>query len=516
MINSIVILGGGTAGWMTANYLNATFGDKVKITLIESNRVGTIGVGEATFSTIKHFFSYLGLKEDEWMPACAATYKLAIRFEEWNQPGHYFYHPFERLPVVHGFSLADWWLALGGKGSFDQSCFLIPALCDDKRSPYFLNGELFEGAANYERSAIGRTTLAEQDAQFPYAYHFDAALLASYLRGRGERVGVVRVADDMVGVDRDERGWITGLHTREHGLIAGDLFIDCSGFRGLLINQEMGEPFLPYLESLPNDRAVALRVPAGPRRDGIAPYTTATAQDCGWIWTIPLYGRDGTGYVYSSEYCSPDEAERTIREFVGEAADGLEAIHLAMRVGRSRNSWSNNCVAIGLASGFVEPLESTGIFFIQHGIEQLVKHFPGEDWDPALRASYNKVVADCLDGVREFLFFHYYGSARDDTPYWKEAKKRTPPGSLGERIAAWQATLPTKENVWAQYHGFEPYSYAAMMLGLGRFRPRPRPALLQMDPATAKAEFASRAGRVQRLRAELPSQQEFLAKRYQS
>jgi tryptophan 6-halogenase len=172
-------------------------------------------------------------------------------------------------------------------------------------------------------------------------------------------------------------------------VIDGDLFIDCTGFRGLLLNKTLGEPFVSFQETLPNDSAVALRVPADMERDGIRPCTTATAQDAGWIWTIPLYGRVGTGYVYAGDYTTPEEAEHTLREFVGPQAADLEANHIRMRIGRSRNSWVDNCVAIGLASGFVEPLESTGIFFIQQGVEELLKHFPDAGWDPGLRESYS-------------------------------------------------------------------------------------------------------------------------------
>jgi tryptophan halogenase len=216
-----------------------------------------------------------------------------------------------------------------------------------------------------------------------------------------------------------------------------------------------------YQDTLPNDRAVALRVPVDMAATGIRPCTTATAQDAGWIWTIPLYGRIGTGYVYASDYCTPEEAERTLREFVGPAAADLEANHIRMRIGRSRNSWVNNCVAIGLSSGFVEPLESTGIFFIQHAIEQLVKHFPTDTWDAHLRDSYNRLVANAMDGVRQFLVLHYKCAARVDNRYWREAKERVLPDGLAERVEEWRHRLPDSESIFPYYHGFEPYSYVS-------------------------------------------------------
>ncbi|MFD7549751.1 tryptophan halogenase family protein [Streptomyces sp. NPDC059816] len=510
MLESIVVVGGGTSGWMTASYLSAAFGDRISITVVESDRVPTIGVGEATFSTVRHFFEYLGLAERDWMPACNATYKLGIRFENWRAPGHHFYHPFERQRVVAGFSLPDWWLARSSPaGRFDEECFLVGALCDNERSPRHLDGSLFEG--DLADRSPGRSTLTEQGTQFPYAYHFDAALLAGYLRDYAVARGVRHVVDDVVRVAQDDRGWITHVATRTRGDLAGDLFVDCSGFRGLLINEAVGEPFDSYQETLPNDSAVALRVPVDMERRGLRPCTTATAQDAGWIWTIPLYGRIGTGYVYARDYCSAEDAERTLRAFVGPAADDLEANHLRMRIGRTRRSWVNNCIAVGLASGFVEPLESTGIFFIQHAVEQLVKHFPDSDWNPGLRDSYNRLVGRCMDGVREFLVLHYYAAARADNAYWKDTKTRNIPDSLAERIEQWRTKLPHSESVYPHYHGFEAYSYVCMVLGLGGIPLSPSPGLRLLDPTAAQREFRLLAAQADELKRSLPSQYAYFA-----
>jgi flavin-dependent dehydrogenase len=514
MINDVIIVGGGTAGWMTATYLKASFGERISVTLVESGRVPTIGVGEATFSTITNFFDYLGLDESEWMADCHATYKLAIRFEDWNEAGRQFYHPFERLPRIDGFSLADWWQVHEKKGRFDQDSFIIAALCEARCSPRQLDGRLFAGDLSTGPSVIGRTTLMEQLTQFPYAYHFDAALLAQFLMRRGTEWGVRRVVDDVVGVNRDERGWIDCVITRDGGPLRGDLYVDCTGFRSALLGSALGEPFLSFQDSLPNDRAVALRVPIDIERAGIAPYTRATAQEAGWIWTIPLYGRNGVGYVYSSEFCEPDQAEHTLRGFVGPAASDLEANHIRMRVGRSRNSWVGNCVAIGLASGFVEPLESTGIFFIQHAVEQLVKNFPDNGWNETARNRYNRLVANCIDGVREFLIFHYYGSRRADTPYWKATKERDIPGTLLQRVREWRTSLPDTENIWPYFHGFEPYSYIAMLFGLGGISTRARPAVAAMDNTLAERAFADLHKEAERLCRTLPSHYEYLAARY--
>ncbi|MDT0464467.1 tryptophan halogenase family protein [Streptomyces gibsoniae] len=513
MLKNVVVVGGGTSGWMSAAYLRAALGESVNVTVVESKRIQTIGVGEATFSTVRHFFEYLGLAEDEWMPECNATYKLGIRFENWRHQGHYFYHPFERLRVVDGFPLTDWWLQQRPGERFDQDLFLMSAICDAERSPRYLDGTLFEQdfveGADPMRE---RSTLSEQNTQFPYAYQFDAALLAGFLTKYSIERGARRIEDDVVQVALDERGWISHLVTREHGDISGDLFIDCTGFRGLLLNQALGEPFLSYQDTLPNDSAVALRVPVDMERRGLRPCTTATAQDAGWIWTIPLFGRTGTGYVYASDYTTPEEAERTLRDFVGPDAADLEANHIRMRIGRSRNSWVNNCVAVGLSSGFVEPLESTGIFFIQHAVEQLVKHFPDATWDTGLRDAYNSAVAHAMDGVREFLVLHYKAAARADNAYWRDAKTRAVPDGLAERIERWKSKLPTEETIYPHYHGFESYSYLAMLFGLGGIPLKPAPALSLMNDSRAAKEFQTVRDQARELVRRLPSQYEYLAR----
>ena len=314
----------------------------------------------------------------------------------------------------------------------------------------------------------------------------------------------------MVDVSRDQRGWISHVTTAHHGQLAADLFIDCTGFRGLLINKTLGEPFESFQDVLPNNRAVALQVPRADVRE-INPYTTATAMDAGWIWTIPLFRRNGTGYVYSDEFCAPEQAEKTLRDFAAPGRDDLVANHIRMRIGRHRNSWVKNCVAIGLSSAFVEPLESTGIFFIQHGIEQLVKHFPDERWNPQLAASYNERIAHAVDGVKEFLVLHYRSAVRNDTPYWKEAKVRKVPDGLQGRLEVSRAHLLDEETIYPRYHGFEAYSWNAIQLGLGGELPAPRPALAHIDPANAKREFARLKTDSRRITMSLPACYDYLA-----
>ena len=507
-----MIVGGGSAGWMTASYLRRALGKSVQIKLVESGKISTIGVGEATFSTIKLFFDFLGLEEHEWMPKCNATYKLAIKFVNWNNSGRHFYHPFQRYDIVDGFNTAEWWLKCGS-GAFDYSCFVVPAICDAKRSPRFLDGRVYDDKVQEQfkpERAFKKNVLADLKIQYPYAYHFNASLLANFLTDYGIEHGVERIVDDVNEVKLREDGFIDHLVLKDRGILKGDLYIDCTGFRGLLINQTLKEPFIPFAESLLCDRAVAMQVPKDIQKVGINPYTTATALSAGWVWNIPLYGRDGTGYVYSSAFLSEAEAEAEFRKHLGSASDGLNALHIRMRVGRNRNSWVKNCVAIGLSSGFVEPLESTGIFFIQHGIEELVAHFPDKDFEDEVVSSYNRAVARCIDGVREFLTMHYVGSTRADTPFWKATNELLLPGDLGERLKLWKVRLPNNRTINTHYHGFESYSYSVMLLGLG-YRPRShQPILDQLDDRNVRTAFQTINERANHLSSSLPSQFDYL------
>jgi tryptophan halogenase len=513
LTKKVVIVGGGTAGWMTASHLKKSL-PGIDITLIESAHIKTVGVGEATFSTVKLFFDFLGLDESEWMPRCNGSYKLAIKFVDWRAEKGHFFHPFQRYEVVDGFNMGEWWLKLKRhEEPFDYSCFLIPAICDAQRSPRFLDGRVFdEKVQDYftvDRQGK-RNILAEHKVQYPYAYHFDAGLLAEFLKGYATQRGVRQIVDDVSEVKLREDGSIDHLITHEHGALAGDLYIDCTGFRGLLINQTLGEPFQSFSESLLCDRAVAMQVPRDIEVHGIDPFTSATALSAGWVWNIPLYGRIGTGYVYSSRFISPEMAEAEFRAHLGPAAEGVKASHITMRIGRCRNSWVKNCVAIGLSSGFVEPLESTGIFFIQHGIEELVNHFPGDGFDEATIRSYNRVVGDCIDGVRDFLILHYRTTDRADTEFWRATKTVKVPDELGERLELWKRRLPNARNINPRFHGFEAYSYSVMLLGLN-YRPEASlPALDHVDQERGLHAFRMMREKAQRLVATLPSMLEYL------
>ncbi|MDB4888846.1 MAG: Tryptophan halogenase [Gemmatimonadetes bacterium] len=513
-VRRVVIVGGGSAGWMTAAYLTRAFGRRIDVQLVESPTVGTIGVGEATFSTIRLFFEFLGLEEKDWMPHCDATYKLAIRFVNWNAQQTDFYHPFQRLEVASGFTASEWWLKLMPDAPFDRNCFVVPDLCERKLSPRFLDGRVYDTTFEkwMERQAAPEKNVLENlRVQYPYAYHFNAGLLANYLRDYAIERGARQILDDVEEVKLRDDGAIDHLMLREHGALEGDLFIDCTGFRGLLINRALGEPFVSFAESLPCDRAIAMQIPRDTARDGINPYTTSTALSSGWVWNIPLYRRDGTGYVYSSAFTSPEDAEREFRQHLGPAGDDAKALHITMRIGRNERSWVRNCVAIGLSSGFVEPLESTGIFFIQHAIEQLVTHFPNSTFNERVITAYNTAVAQCIDGVRDFLTLHYFASSRADTPFWRATKTEIKVSdALRQRLELWKIKSPTNRTIPTAFHGFEAYSYSVMLLGLG-YRPvHSNPALDHVDPSDAERMFVKLRSRTKELVSTLPSQFDYL------
>ncbi len=427
-LNRIVIVGGGTAGWLTALFCArlASMADAapLSVTLIQASDIAPVGVGEATVPPLKSLFAFLGLQEREWMAACGATYKLGIRFVDWRaEPGEY-WHPFFRfrgdLPV--GLEEAHIWLAARERGDavagpLDRVCLPHIEACDRGLGP--------------RASLDGPPALA-------HAYHLDAGLLASYLQERAVAAGVVRVIDRVDDVALDpESGDIASLTTQHHGAIGGDLFIDCSGFRGLLIDGALDEPFESARQHLLCDRAVAMQVPGGRGRGSIPSFTTATALRGGWAWQTPLYHRVGAGYVYSSDHISDDDAAHELRDHLGEGARDAEARHLRMRVGHRRRSWVRNCVAIGLSSGFIEPLESTGIFLIQRQLELLRTFFPDRGDNSGLRDAYNRRLGAAYREVLSFIAAHYQPSDRRDTAFWRDATAAPLPEDAAALLSRW-------------------------------------------------------------------------------
>lgn len=411
-VERVVILGGGTAGWMTAAALSKTLGPRVAVDLLESDEIGIVGVGEATIPTIHWFNRLVGLDEAEFVRATKASFKLGIEFAGWARPGHRYFHPFGRYGVDLGqVPFHHRWLkaqADGARRPLSAFSLATPLAAANR----------FARPSDDPRSIL--STLG-------YAYHFDAALYARYLRGIAERAGVRRHEGKLATVEQDpQSGFITAITTGRGERLAGDLFVDCSGFRALLIGDTLGAPFEDWSHWLPCDRAVA--VPCA-RVTETTPYTRSTARSAGWQWRIPLQHRTGNGYVYSSAFISDDEAAHTLLGNLDGAALADPRV-LRFRAGFRRNAWTRNVVAIGLSSGFLEPLESTSIHLIQSGIAKLVTLFPDRDCDPALARQFNATFGADMDGIKDFLILHYHATEGRDDPLWEHTRHMSLPDTL--------------------------------------------------------------------------------------
>lgn len=440
-IDNITIVGGGTAGWIAAAYLNhrlqwgLTSRPGVKITVIESPTVTRIGVGEATVPTLKGTLRILEIPEAEFIKRTDASFKLGIRFDRWqvDEAGNpYSYvHPFTGGSSVRGRNPGYAFQRYGLPGGESTRGADFVRTISHAREAI----EQFKGPRGFDAPAFG--------GSLQYAYHIDAALLAQFLKEICLARGVEHVSDDVTDVELDQRGYIAALRLKDRGNWPVELVIDCTGFKGLLINGALGEPFLPYSDYLLNDRAIPLQVQRSDPRD-IPPATIATALEAGWNWRIPLYTRDGTGYVYSSAFKSYDDALDELTRFLGNAPALIAPTMIKMRVGRCRRSWVKNCVAIGLSSGFLEPLESTAILSIELASRWLLQNFPSADFEEPLAQQFNYSVQRLYEEVRDFLALHFTLSNRSDTPYWNAARhdlKRS--DGLRENLALWKHVFPS-------------------------------------------------------------------------
>jgi tryptophan halogenase len=415
-LTSIVIAGGGSAGWMTAAALSNAVQPGCRITLIESEEIGIVGVGEATIPPIKQFNKMLGLDEFEFLRRTKGSYKLGIQFVDWREPGRHYFHPFGTYGRPFDFGhLLYFWHQARGRG-------LVSSSLDDYCMAWVL--------ASQGRFAVPLTDPRSVLSTYDYAYHFDASLYAAFLREVAQRRGVVRIEGRIVASRLNgESGHVESLTLSDGREVPGELFIDCSGFRGLLIEEALHTGYEDWTHWLPCDRAVA--VPCASAGD-LLPYTRSTARPAGWQWRIPLQHRIGNGYVYSSNYLDEEGAAATLLAHLdGEAL--AEPRTLRFVTGRRLLGWNRNVVAIGLSSGFLEPLESTSLHLIQANILRLLARFPDRDFNPALRDDYNHVANCELERVRDFLILHYHLNRRRDE-LWRHCANMPIPDTLSESI----------------------------------------------------------------------------------
>ena len=458
----IVILGGGTAGWMAACLLAHHWRDeRIEIRVIESSEVGIVGVGEGSTPQLKAFFKTLGIAETEWMPKCNATYKNGISFHNWSHAaGHdSYFHPF-------------------------------PSPIDAHTSPAFhFNSQLrrlgFDLVAHPDRfflsAKLAHKQLAPLAAEnFPfeiaYGYHFDAHLVGQFLASHATKLGVRRLDRKIAHVRLNQAGLVESLITTDGEEFAADFFIDASGFRGLILQQALGVKFVPFAENLFNDSAVVMPTPRA--KEGLASATKAIAMRHGWRWDIPLTSRTGNGYVYSSAYCTADEAEAELRAALGLLESDVSARGLKMRVGRVETHWAGNCLAIGLSQGFIEPLEATALHLVQTTIETFIAKFAQGGFTNRHEREFNALINARFEGVRDYIVCHYKMNLRSDTPYWIENAANTKlSNSLAQIFACWFSGGDIREEVRRQdiaryYHDV---SWCCLIGGYGQYPKDLRP-----------------------------------------
>ncbi|RSV37303.1 tryptophan 7-halogenase [Sphingomonas sp. ABOLE] len=413
----VVIVGGGTSGWMTAAAIARLLPARCSLHLIESEAIGVIGVGEATLPHIRGFIEKLGIREADFMAWTRGTFKLGIEFRDWGKIGDSYVHPFGTFGRGTGeVDFHHYWTRLRLAGVD------VPPL---ERFSY---GCMLARANRFDLPAADPSQLA---STYGYAYQFDALLFAPYLRSIAEGLGAVRTEGKVVEVLRDgASGNITAVRLDNGECIEGDLFVDCSGFRSLLLGEALAEPFEDWNHWLPADRAVAMPCRTA---TSVTPYTSAIAMPAGWRWRIPLQHRTGNGYVYASAFTSDAAATQALTGAVEGAALADPRV-LRFRAGRRRRSWVKNCVAIGLASGFLEPLESTSIYLVQQAITALIELFPEAADAPIERDEFNRLIDLEYDRIRDFLILHYHATTRTDTDFWNYVRTMTVPDSLAEKI----------------------------------------------------------------------------------
>lgn len=491
-IRKVLIVGGGTAGWMTAAALSKVLDTKgVEVTLVESDQISTVGVGEATIPPITTFNQILGIDEAEFMRATKGSFKLAIEFRDWMGPGHRYLHPFGNFGLdIEALKFHQFWLRAHHEG-------WAPPI-DDFNLP--------ATAATHGKFMLPSKDPGQVLSSLKYAFHFDASLYAKYLRNYAEKRGVTRVEGKVGSVEQHgETGFLTGVTLEDGRVLEADLFVDCTGFRALLIEQTLKTGFEDWGHWLANDRAVALQCEMG--GDGLSPFTRATAHPAGWVWRIPLQHRIGTGYVYSSKHISDEDALKTLESTL-DGAPTQKPNFIKFRPGRRKQIWNKNVVAIGLSSGFLEPLESTSIHMIQAGITKLLALFPDKGFNPVEIAEYNRLTILQVELIRDFIILHFHANTRPE-PYWQQLREMEIPADLKRKMDLFRASGRLFQS---DYDLFAEPSWIAVLLGQGVMPERHDPLVDQYDEAFLKAQMARLASVVRQTSDALPTHEQFIAR----
>lgn len=488
-IRDVVIVGGGTAGWISAAALVKLLPKSIRITLVESEAIGTVGVGEATIPQIRRLNTTLGLDEDGFIRATQASFKLGIEFVNWGQIGDRYIHTFGDPGInLANLHFHHYWLRARAEGS--------PARLWD----YSLHDKVAYAHKFGRLERVGNTSMTG----LAYAFHFDAGLYAAYLRRFAEAAGVRRIEGriDQVSLN-GETGHVDSVALDRGERVSGDLFIDCSGFRGLLIGDALGVGYQDWSKWLPCNRALAV---ASERTEPLLPYTRSTAHSAGWQWRIPLQHRTGNGHVFCDGFTTEEEAARVLAGNLDGPMIG-EPRPLRFTTGRREHFWYRNCVSIGLSSGFLEPLESTSIHLIQSNISRLIELFPTLAFEPAAIAEYNRRVGHEFDLIRDFLILHYHQTARTDSEFWRYCANMDVPDSLKAKLELFRGNALLHKD---PDDLFRESSWVQVMVGQGLVPERYHAMADRLSPEQLKAFLSDVRRLIDRAETALPGHADFI------
>ncbi|MBE1298863.1 MAG: tryptophan 7-halogenase [Alteromonadaceae bacterium] len=457
MLNSILVVGGGTAGWMTALYLSKKLNKKTKISLVESEDIGIIGVGEGSTPYLKHFFQELDIPEKEWMAACDATYKTGIQFDNWStEPAfesyfHPFFNAFDKKPADMFFYNSGLRRRGFEADAHPEHYFTAAYMAKEKRSP---------------------VTPSKLEFDIDYAYHFDSVKLGQFMREKAKAQGVEHLIANIVSAKVASDSSIMSVQCDQGDVLTADFFVDCTGFASLLLQQTLKRPFDSYSQTLFNDAAVAIQTPHEAQQSA-APQTVSKALSAGWMWNIPLTTRWGNGYVYSSKYLDADAAEKELKRELDIPDDSdIKVKHLKMRVGRVSEHWYKNCVGIGLSQGFIEPLEATALMLVQFGIQNLTKVLNCEKVEVKQVVDYNNEMNRLFDGVKDYISVHYALNTRHDSEYWADCREKIKlTATVKDLIKSWDRGEDFEAEL-TKHHSELVYlrpSWYCILSGMGRF-----------------------------------------------